>query len=343
MSYEPAARRTELRALYATGAARRNVRDPRALVRKWSRRALRLYAATVRDDEQLLDGYLAHLRVERGLAARSVEAYAGDLLRFAVFTRQAGKNFLSVDSGDVAGWLVALSQDGISARAQARKLSALRGMFKFFLAEKHVAVDPTATIQGPKLPRKLPHVLSFAEVETLLAAPDRTSARGLRDAAMMQLLYASGLRVSELVGLKLTDVDLDQSFVSVLGKGNRRRLVPFGEVAKESLLTYLRDVRPRWAEKQKSPHLFLTERSRGMTRQGFWKLLGRYARTAGIDKPISPHKLRHSFATHLLERGADLRSVQTMLGHADIATTQVYTHVTTEHLRAAHAKFHPRG
>jgi integrase/recombinase XerD len=297
----------------------------------------------VRDDDLLLDGYLDHLRVERGLAARSVEAYAGDLVRFAVYTRQAGKTFGSVDAGDVSGWLVSLSKAGISARAQARKLSALRGFYKFLLSEKHVGADPTALVPGPKLPRKLPHVLSLPEVETLLQAPDRSTARGGRDFAMIQLVYASGLRVSELVGLKLSDVDLDQSYVSVLGKGSKRRLVPFGDVAREALVVYLREVRPRWAGRAESPHLFLTERGTCMTRQGFWKLLGRYARSAGIEKTISPHKLRHSFATHLLERGADLRSVQTMLGHADIATTQVYTHVTAEHLRSSHERFHPRG
>ncbi len=298
----------------------------------------------MRDDDVLLDGYLAHLRVERGLAQRSVEAYAGDLLRFAVFVRQdLAKPFAAIDSGDVAAWLVSLSRAGISARAQARKLSALRGFYKFLLAEHHVTADPTALVTGPRLPRKLPQVLTFAEVEQLLAAPDATTPRGCRDVSMLQLLYASGLRVSELVGLKLTDVDLDQSVVSALGKGDKRRMVPFGEVARDALLRYLRDVRQRWAVRGESVHLFLTERGSGMTRQGFWKLLGRYARSAGITKPISPHKLRHSFATHLLERGADLRAVQTMLGHADIATTQVYTHVTAEHLRQSHALFHPRG
>jgi integrase/recombinase XerD len=298
----------------------------------------------VRDDDVLLDGYLAHLRVERGLAQRSVEAYASDLIRFAVFVRQdLTKTFAMIDSGDVAAWLVSLSRAGISARAQARKLSALRGFYKFLVAERHVSADPTALVTGPRLPRKLPHVLSFAEVEMLLRAPDPATPRGCRDAAMTQLLYASGLRVSELVGLKLTDIDLDQCVVSALGKGDKRRLVPFGEVARDALQRYLREVRPRWAVRGESVHLFLTERGTGMTRQGFWKLLGRYARSAGINKPISPHKLRHSFATHLLERGADLRAVQTMLGHADIATTQVYTHVTSEHMREAHARFHPRG
>lgn len=297
----------------------------------------------MRDDDLLLDGYLNHLRVERGLAARSVEAYAGDLLRFAVYVRQAAKTYAAVDQADVAGWLVSLAQEGISARAQARKLSALRGFFKHLLAEKAVTADPTALVSGPKLPRKLPHVLTFGEVEQLLGAPDQTTPRGKRDYAMMQLLYASGLRVSELVGLRLDEVDLDQSFVSVLGKGEKRRLVPFGEVARDAMQAWLKDVRGKWVTKSQSPHLFVTERGKAMTRQGFWKLLGRYARAAGIEKPISPHKLRHSFATHLLERGADLRAVQTMLGHADISTTQVYTHVTAEHLKAAHARFHPRG
>jgi len=298
----------------------------------------------VRDDDVLLDGYLAHLRVERGLAQRSVEAYQGDLVRFALFVRQdLTKTFSGIDAGDVAAWLVALSRDGISARAQARKLSALRGFYKFLVAERKVTSDPTALVTGPRLPRKLPQVLTFAEVEILLAAPDAATPRGCRDASMIQLLYASGLRVSELVGLKLTDIDLDQSLVSALGKGDKRRFVPFGEIARDSLVRYLRDVRPRWALKGESVHLFLTERGTGMTRQGFWKLLGRYARFAGVARSISPHKLRHSFATHLLERGADLRAVQTMLGHADIATTQVYTHVTAEHLRQSHARFHPRG
>jgi integrase/recombinase XerD len=298
----------------------------------------------VRDNDVLLEGYLNHLRVERGLAQRSVEAYASDLLRFSVFVRQElTKSYGAVDSGDVAAWLVSLSRAGISARAQARKLSALRGFYKFLVAERSVGADPTALVTGPRLPRKLPQVLAFAEVEMLLAAPDASTPRGCRDAAMTQLLYASGLRVSELVGLKLTDIDLDQSVVSALGKGDKRRNVPFGEVAREALARYLRDVRPRWAVRGESVHLFLTERGTGMTRQGFWKLLGRYSRSAGITRPISPHKLRHSFATHLLERGADLRAVQTMLGHADIATTQVYTHVTAEHMRQSHARFHPRG
>ncbi len=298
----------------------------------------------MRDDDGLLDGYLSHLRVEKGLAARSVEAYAGDLVRFAVFLRQdLVKPVAGVDAGDVAAWLVSLSKAGISARAQARKLSALRGFYKFLLAERVVTADPTALVSGPRMPRRLPHVLTFAEVEQLLAAPDPKHPRGLRDRAMLQLLYASGLRVSELVGLSLLDLDLDQGVVAAFGKGSKRRMVPFGEVAADALRTYLHLGRPNWAAKVHSPHLFLTERGGPMTRQGFWKLLGRYARAAGVDRPISPHKLRHSFATHLLERGADLRAVQTMLGHADIATTQVYTHVSAEHLKRVHAQHHPRG
>lgn len=297
----------------------------------------------MRDDELLLDGYLDHLRVERGLASRSVESYAGDLVRFAVYARQASRSFAEIDGDDVSGWLASLSKSGLTARSQARKLSALRGFYRFLLSERHVQVDPTALVTSPKVAMRLPQVLTLEEVERLLAAPDRALPRGIRDFAMIQILYASGLRVSELVGLRLSEIDVDQSFVSVLGKGSRRRLVPFGEVAGASVAAYLREVRPRWADRACSPHLFLTERGTCMTRQGFWKLLGHYARAAGIDKPISPHQIRHSFATHLLERGADLRSVQTMLGHADISTTQLYTHVTSEHLKASHLRFHPRG
>jgi len=301
------------------------------------------YACFVHDDDRRLDAYLDHLRVERGLAPRSVEAYASDLVRYAVWVRQAGRTLASADRGDVAGWLVSLSRGGMSARAQARKLSAVRGLYKYLLLEREVPADPTALLTGPKISRKLPLILSLDEIDRLLSAPDAATPRGLRDQAMLQLLYASGLRVSELVELKLTDLHLDESFVQVLGKGEKRRLVPFGEVAREALKTYLGGVRPRWANRAPSAHLFITDRGTGMTRQGFWKLLGRWARAAGIERAISPHKLRHSFATHLLERGADLRSVQTMLGHADIATTQVYTHVTADHVKASHARFHPRG
>ena len=296
------------------------------------------------DDDQLLDAWLSHLRVEKGLAARSVEAYATDLVRFAVYARQdLQRPFVDVEGGDVASWMIALSKDGLTARAQARKLSALRGFYKFLIAERLVTNDPTKLVSGPRLPRKLPHVLTFPEVEALLAAPDVSNPRGVRDRAMLQLMYASGLRVSELVGLKMADVDLDQAVVAAFGKGGKRRLVPFGEVARESLLQYLQTVRGAFTGRRVCSDLFVTQRGGAMTRQGFWKLVKRWAVVAGIDRPISPHKLRHSFATHLLERGADLRAVQTMLGHSDIVTTQIYTHVSVDHLRATHARFHPRG
>jgi integrase/recombinase XerD len=298
----------------------------------------------VSDDDQLLDAWLAHLRVEKGLAARSVEAYATDLVRFAVFVRQdLQRAFCDIEGGDVASWMISLSREGLSARSQARKLSALRGFYKFLLAERRVKNDPTKLAAGPRLPRKLPHVLTFPEIEALLAAPETKTPRGVRDSAMIQVLYASGLRVSELVNLKVTDVDLDQGVLVAFGKGEKRRLVPFGEVAREALMLYLQTVRAGFTQGRAANDLFVTHFGSAMTRQGFWKLLKRYALVAGIDRPISPHKLRHSFATHLLERGADLRAVQNMLGHADIVTTQIYTHVTVEHLQAAHARFHPRG
>ncbi len=295
------------------------------------------------DDDLRLDAYLDHVRVERGLRPKSVEAYSSDLVQFLVFLRQSGRALARCDAGDVAAWMVSLSRQGISARAQTRKHSALRGFFRFLLAERHLKADPTALVRTPRLPRKLPHVLSFADVENLLTAPPRDTPRGRRDFAMIQLMYASGLRVSELVGVRVAEIDLDQSFVSILGKGGKRRLVPFGESARAAVVEYLEKVRPTWSSRRTSAALFLTNRGGAMTRQGFWKLLAQYARGVGILKPISPHKLRHSFATHLLERGADLRSVQTMLGHADISTTQIYTHVTSEHLRSAHRRFHPRG
>lgn len=296
------------------------------------------------DDDQLLDAWLAHLRVEKGLSPRSVEAYATDLVRFAVFVRQElQRGFCDIEGGDVAAWMIALSKEGLAARAQARKLSALRGFYKYLVAERRVKNDPTKLVTGPRLPRKLPHVLTFPEVEALLSAPETSTPRGVRDRAMIQLLYASGLRVSELVNLKVTDVDLDQGMLAAFGKGEKRRLVPFGEVAREALLLYLQTVRGTFTKGRAANDLFVTHFGSAMTRQGFWKLLKRYALVAGIDRPISPHKLRHSFATHLLERGADLRAVQTMLGHADIVTTQIYTHVTVAHLQAAHARFHPRG
>jgi integrase/recombinase XerD len=271
-----------------------------------------------------------------------VDAYASDLVRFGTWLDEQQAELERVDEAHVAGYLVALSQAGSSARTQARALSSIRGFFRFLVQDKRHKRDPTELLEGPRLLRKLPDVLTRDEVVRLLQAPVGSKPNRVRDRAMLHTMYAAGLRVSELVGLDLGDVNLEDGFVIVLGKGNKRRLVPIGAHARAALSDYLSEVRPKWALAA-SRACFVTARGKPMTRQGFWKIVKKYARAVDITKPISPHKLRHSFATHLLVGGADLRSVQTMLGHADLATTQIYTHVTRDHLRKMHERFHPRG
>lgn len=289
----------------------------------------------------LVDAYLAHLKVERGLSKKTVEAYATDLAGLVSFLEEESVEFPEVDPAVLSGWLLTLSGRGLSARSQARHLSSARGLFAWLLREKEVRHDPTELMDSPKILRKLPSVLDRHEVASLLAAPKRDSARGIRDGAMLYVMYAAGLRVTELVTLGLGDVNLESGFVQVLGKGDKRRLVPLGLPARRRVEAWL-PRREAWA-KPGEPALFLTSRRRPMTRQGFWKLIKRYAAVAGITKNVTPHELRHSFATHLLMGGADLRAVQAMLGHADISTTEIYTHVTGEHLSAMHEKYHPRG
>ena len=288
-----------------------------------------------------IDAYLNHLRVERALASNTLEAYARDLngLAGAVGDSAAPGD---IDVEHISRLLVDNVARGFGARSSARQLSALRGFFRFLVRERAIQSDPTELIDRPRIGRRLPGVLSFEEIERLLATPDVTTDRGRRDAAMMHLMYASGLRVSELCGLRLRDLDTKAGVVSAFGKGGKRRLVPVGEVALAHLDVYLKEVRPRVAAAGATV-LFVSPRGDGLTRQGFWKLLKRYARVAGILRPISPHKLRHSFATHLLRGGADLRAVQAMLGHADLGTTEIYTHVAQDHVKAAHARSHPRG
>jgi integrase/recombinase XerD len=286
-----------------------------------------------------IDAYLDHLRVERALADNSVTAYATDLANLAAFAEERGVTETEeLDPVVVTRFLVSLDKAGLSARSAARRLSAMRGFFKFLVRERLSLSDPSELLSPPRLGRRLPVVITFDEVIRLLAAPDISEPRGVRDRAMLSLMYAAGLRVSELCSIKVGDIDRQRGYLSVLGKGGKRRLVPVGEVALTDLDAYIRSLpmdRP-------SSALFLTSWGKPMSRQGFWKLILRYARKAGITKAISPHKLRHSFATHLLERGADLRSVQAMLGHANIATTEVYTHVASDHVRRAYQKAHPR-
>ncbi|HJL15479.1 MAG TPA: site-specific tyrosine recombinase XerD [Sandaracinaceae bacterium LLY-WYZ-13_1] len=318
-----------------------DVRPPRTRTRETCHLGASARYWGMAERDLLIDAYLQHLKVERGLGRQTVEAYATDLAGLVGFLEDEGLALDEVDAAAVSGWLLELSRRGLSARSQARHLSAVRGLFKWLLAEREVERDPTELIDGPKLLAKLPSVLDREEVGRLLATPERSKRRGRRDAAMLHTMYASGLRVTELTTLKLADVNLETGFVQVLGKGDKRRIVPLGAPAQKRIEAWLPD-REAWAKPTEGA-LFVTSRGGPMTRQGFWKLVKRYAAAAGIDKPISPHKLRHSFATHLLLGGADLRAVQTMLGHADIGTTQVYTHVTGEHLGRMHEKYHPRG
>ncbi|WP_027714058.1 site-specific tyrosine recombinase XerD [Desulfuromonas sp. TF] len=293
--------------------------------------------------EQYLDLFLNYLVVERGLSRNTLDAYGRDLSRYLDFLeRERIDRFDAVTPSLVLRYLAHLKDAGLSPRSRARTLVSLRMFHKFLLAEKYAETNPTSRVEAPKMLNALPHTLSPSEVERLLASPAGERPLELRDRAMFEILYATGLRVSELVGLKLGSLQLDVGYLTAFGKRSKERIVPIGEMAIEELRRYMTFGRPS-LEKEGSPILFLNRSGRGLTRQGFWKIIKRRALEAGISKNITPHTLRHSFATHLLENGADLRSVQTMLGHADISTTQIYTHVTRERLRRIHEQYHPRG
>jgi integrase/recombinase XerD len=293
--------------------------------------------------QPFLDVFIGYLRAERGLAGRTVEAYARDLVEYLTgLDREGVKTPDDVQSVHVLRHLDALTERGLSPRSRARHLAALRVFHRFLVAERHATLDPTAQLETPRSGSRLPVVLSLAEVEALLDAPRPDGPPGLRDRAMLALLYATGLRVSELVGLPVEALRLDAGFLVARGKGNKERLVPVGSRALKAVRSYLEEARPVLLHRRTARALFVTRRGRGFSRQGFWKLVCRYARAAGISKRVSPHKLRHSFATHLVEGGADLRSVQAMLGHADLATTQIYTHVDAQRLRGVYDKAHPR-
>ena len=289
-----------------------------------------------------LDMFLEHLVVERGLRQNSLEAYHRDLVRYVTYLGERGRRATALDRAEVSRYLLSLREAGLSPRSVARHLSAIRQFHRFLVRAGRTTEDPTAHLEAPRPWQRLPGVLSTEEVDRLLAARDGATPRNLRNRAMLELMYASGLRVSELVGLRLADVDFSLGIVRVTGKGDKERLVPVGETAVTSLRAYLRDGRPRLEKGRPSEYLFLGQHGRGLTRQMFWQLIKRAALAAGITTAVTPHTLRHSFATHLLERGADLRSVQLMLGHADIGTTQIYTHLSRGHLKAIYDKFHPR-
>ncbi len=288
----------------------------------------------------LLRRYLDFLNVEKGLSKNTLESYGRDLRGY--FRYFAKKEPSSLSSDDVRSFIAHLISEGISAPSIARCLAAVRGFHRHLLIDGLTVSDPTETIETPGGWKRLPKTLSGEEVVSLLHQPDNTEL-GMRDKAMLELLYATGLRVSELVGLSLRDVNLERGFLIVVGKGSKERVVPLGDVAAAHVQTYLERARPLLLKKGDSEALFVSRRRRAMTRQMFWERIKYYVRKAGIRSNVSPHTLRHSFATHLLDNGADLRAVQAMLGHADISTTQIYTHVSRERLKRIHEKHHPRG
>ncbi|MDI3299447.1 MAG: site-specific tyrosine recombinase XerD [Bacillota bacterium] len=289
-----------------------------------------------------MGAFLAYLGVERALSRHTVAAYRRDLEDFAAYLRVRGEQLESAGSEAIAAYLVVLTGRKLAPSTIARRVAALRAFYRFLLKEGARRENPALEVGRPALPYRLPRVLSVEEVDRLLAAPPAGTARGCRDRAMLELMYASGLRVSELVQLNLGDLDLEEQVVRCWGKGARERIVPVGSRALAALEAYLGWARPRLVRERRQEALFVNARGGRLTRQGFWKLLRGYARRAGIRQRITPHTLRHSFATHLLENGADLRSVQEMLGHADIATTQIYTHLTKGFIDDVYRRSHPR-
>ncbi len=290
-----------------------------------------------------VDRFMDHLRLERNLSENTQEAYRRDIGKLMEFAAGKGINdFAGISPVDILELLKVLHSRGLGSRSQARLLSAVRMLYRFLVEEGICKSDPCEDVDMPKTQRRLPEFLSIQEVDELLAQPSGDKPRGLRDKAMLELLYATGLRVSELVNLEVKSLDRRLGTVRAFGKRRKERRVPVGERALESVDIYLEKARPAILKGRRCEALFVTSRAKPMTRQGFWKILKNYAVSAGIRKNISPHKLRHSFATHLLERGADLRSVQAMLGHADLSTTEIYTHVNAISLRQVYDRFHPR-
>jgi integrase/recombinase XerD len=301
-------------------------------------------ARTAPSAEPLLDEFSDALWLEDGLARNTLESYRRDLSQFAAWLRATrGTGLLEAAHADLLAYLAHRFRAKARPSSTARLLSSLKRFYQFALRQGKLQVDPTLNIDAPRRPRSLPKTLTEQDVERLLAVPSTDTPLGVRDRAMLEVLYASGLRVSELVTLKLAQLSQDMGVVRILGKGSKERLVPVGEVALDSVRRYVKDARLVLLDGRQSDALFVTSRAQAMTRQAFWQLIKRYAAQAGIQGAISPHTLRHAFATHLLNHGADLRVVQLLLGHADISTTQIYTHVARERLKQLHAKHHPRG
>lgn len=296
------------------------------------------------DIPAIVANFLDALWMERGLADNTLAAYRSDLQGFDAWLKRRGcHHLLGAGRAEIMGYLAARVAGGASRRTSARLLSSLRRFYRYQIRQGAITEDPTARVDSPKPDRPLPGALSESDIDRLLAAPDDGSPVGQRDRCMLEVLYATGLRVSELVALRLDQVNLRQGVVRVAGKGGHERLVPLGEQAQDALMDYVENVRGQLSARPKSNAMFVTARGTGMTRQAFWYLIRRHAASAGIQQPLSPHTLRHSFATHLLNHGADLRVVQMLLGHSDLSTTQIYTHVARARLQALHAEHHPRG
>jgi integrase/recombinase XerD len=283
-----------------------------------------------------------YLRVEKGLALNTIQAYRRDIAKFAAFAGKRQLEIREVRRDDIVDFLGTLYRQRLDSRSVARHLVTIRHFFRFALTEEFIDEDPAANIESPKFRQSLPEFLSLEEVERLLRQPDRHSSFGIRDRAMIELMYSTGVRVSELCGLRISDLQMDPGCLRCIGKGNKERLVPVGRDALKSVQHYVSDVRPKLLPASGSQYLFLNQQGRKLDRVAYWKTLAKYGRQAGLRKSLTPHMLRHSFATHLLDRGADLRSVQMMLGHSDISTTQIYTHVVEERLKQVYKAHHPR-
>jgi integrase/recombinase XerD len=286
--------------------------------------------------------FLDFARVEKGLAANSIESYRRDLMEFSAFLHRLGKSPSGVDRTDIRAFVRQLFDRNLRARSVARHLVSVRSLFRFLVREGRLRSDPTAQVEAPKLEQSLPRHLTAEEVDKLLAQPDVSTPLGLRDKAMLEVLYATGMRVSELIHVGVADLEMELGIVRCIGKGSKERLIPVGKSALRAVEAYLRGGRAALAGKRNPPWLFLNRRGGVLSRVGFWKILAAYGRRAGLATKLTPHLVRHSFATHLLERGADLRSIQLMLGHSDISTTQIYTHVVKERLKEVYQSHHPR-
>lgn len=289
-----------------------------------------------------IDAYLDHLRVERRLAPLTIESYSRDLAALGRFAEGEGRSIELLSRQDLEAFVRSLMGSGLSPRSTARAVACVRGLYRFMVLDRRLESSPADDLRAPRAWPALPRFLSVEEVDRLIAAPDVSRPAGLRDRAMIELLYATGLRVSELVGLRAADLNLEAGYLTVTGKGDKQRLVPIGDQAVAWVQRYLRDGRATLLRHRSSPRLFVNARGGSLSRVGFWKLLKAYGVKSGAPRSLSPHVLRHSFATHLLDRGADLRAIQMMLGHADLSTTQIYTHVLDARMRAVYERFHPR-